>query len=128
MKLDASNTVGELNLDLLQTYARLVPQLQPIVPFPTIERDLNLIVDETLQWQLLSNSIQKAAGSLCINVVFLEIYRDPAKDGQGKKRILLSLQLRSSTQTLTGDQADEVVQNVLNACKEQFQAELLPVA
>jgi hypothetical protein len=29
---------------------------------------------------------------------------------------------------LTGEQADEVVQNVLNACKEQFQAELLPVA
>ena len=127
-KLDASNTVGELNLDLLQTYARLVPQLQPIVPFPTIERDLNLIVDESLQWQSLSSSIQKAAGSLCINVVFLEIYRDPAKDGQGKKRILLSLHLRSSTQTLTGEQADEVVQNVLNACKEQFQAELLPVA
>ena len=127
MKLDASNTVGELNLDLLQKYARLVPQLQPVIPFPTIERDLNLIVDESLQWQLLSNSIQKAAGLLCINVVFVEIYRDPAKDGQGKKRILLSLHLRSSSQTLTGEQADEVVQNVLNACKEQFQAELLPV-
>lgn len=126
-KLDGANAVGELNLDLLQKHARLVPQLQPIVPFPTIERDLNLIVEETLQWQLLSTSIQKAAGPLCIQVAFVEIYRDPAKDGAGKKRILLSLHLRSSAQTLTGEQADEVVQNVLNACKDQFQAELLPV-
>jgi phenylalanyl-tRNA synthetase beta chain len=127
VKLDTANAVGELNLDLLLQHARLVPQLQPIVPFPTIERDLNLIVDEPLQWQMLSETIQKAAGPLCIQVLFREIYRDTKRDGEGKKRILLSLHLRSATETLTSERADAVIQSVLEACTNAFQATLLPV-
>jgi len=125
MKLDCSAAVGEMNLDMLLEHARLVPQLQPIVPFPTVERDLNLILDEATQWQSISAAIQKAAGPLCIQVLFREIYRDTKKDGDGKKRVLLSMHLRSDTETLTGEQADSVMQNALSACKAEFQATIL---
>ena len=125
MKLDCSAAVGEMNLDMLLEHARLVPQLQPIVPFPTVERDLNLILDEATQWQSISAAIQKAAGPLCIQVLFREIYRDTKKDGDGKKRVLLSMHLRSDTETLTGEQADSVMQNALAACKAEFQATIL---
>ena len=125
MKLDCAAAVGEMNLDMLLEHARLVPQLQPIVPFPTVERDLNLILDEATQWQSISAAIQKAAGPLCIQVLFREIYRDTKKDGDGKKRVLLSMHLRSPTETLTSEQADAVMQNVLSACKAEFQATIL---
>ncbi len=125
MKLDCAAAVGEMNLDMLLEHARLIPQLQPIVPFPTIERDLNLILDESTQWQSISESIQKAAGPLCINVLFREIYRDTKKDGDGKKRVLLSMHLRSPSETLTSEQADAVMQNVLSDCKADFQATIL---
>ncbi len=125
MKLDSAAAVGEMNLDMLLEHARLIPQLQPIVPFPTIERDLNLILGETMQWQSISAAIQRAAGPLCIHVLFREIYRDAKKDGDGKKRVLLSIHLRSPTETLTSEQADAVMQNVLSACKADFQATIL---
>lgn len=125
MKLDCSAAVGEMNLDMLLEHARLVPQLQPIVPFPTIERDLNLILSEATQWQSISSTIQKAAGPLCISVVFREIYRDTKKDGDGKKRVLLSMHLRSPTETLTSERADSVMQSALSACKSEFQATIL---
>ena len=125
MKLDCAAAVGEMNLDMLLEHARLVPQLQPIVPFPTVERDLNLILDEATQWQSISAAIHKAAGPLCIQVLFREIYRDTKKDGDGKKRVLLSMHLRSATETLTSEQADAVMQNVLSACKAEFQAAIL---
>lgn len=125
MKLDCAASVGEMNLDMLLEHARLVPQLQPIVPFPTIERDLNLILGEATQWQSISATIQKAAGPLCIHVLFREIYRDTKKDGEGKKRVLLSMHLRSPTETLTSEQADTVMQNALSACKAEFQATIL---
>jgi len=125
LKLDCAAAVGEINLDMLLEHARLLPQLQPIVPFPTVERDLNLILDEATQWQSISTAIQKAAGPLCFEVVFREIYRDTKKDGDGKKRVLLSLHLRSATETLTGDQADTVMQRVLAACKTEFKATIL---
>ncbi len=124
-KLDCAAAVGEMNLDMLLEHALLVPQLQPIILFPTVERDLNLILDEATQWQSISTVIQKAAGPLCIHVLFREIYRDTKKDGDGKKRVLLSMHLRSSTETLTSEQADTVMQNVLSACKSEFQATIL---
>jgi phenylalanyl-tRNA synthetase beta chain len=127
MKLDCAPSIGEIDLDLLLEIARLVPQLQPIIPFPTIERDLNLIVDEGLEWQQLAHTIQQAAGPLCIGTTFREIYRDTKKDGIGKKRVLLSMQMRSPTQTLASEQADEVVARVLEACASKHSATLLPV-
>lgn len=125
VKLDSATAVGEMNLDLLQAHARLVPQLLPVVPFPTIERDLNLIVGEVATWQSISTIIQNSAGPLCFNVLFREIYRDPKKDGDGKKRVLLSLHLRSSTETLTSEQADLVIADVLAACKKELDATIL---
>ncbi len=125
LKLDSAAAVGEMNLDMLLEHARLVPQLQPIVPFPTVERDLNLILDEATQWQSISSVIQNAAGPLCINVLFREIYRDTKKDGDGKKRVLLSMHLRSATETLTSEQADTVMKNALAACQTEFKATIL---
>jgi phenylalanyl-tRNA synthetase beta chain len=125
LKLDALVSLGELDLDLMLGYARSVPQLMTVVPFPVVQRDLNFIVDETLFWQDLSHTIYQAAGPLCIGVDFREIYRDPKRDGDGKKRILLSLQLQSATETLTSQQADEVIQKVLKACQDRHRASIL---
>ncbi|XZE21529.1 phenylalanine--tRNA ligase subunit beta [Pirellulaceae bacterium SH449] len=125
MKLDNAVAVGELNLELLLEHARSVPQLQPIVPFPVVLRDLNMIVDEAVTWKNLSNIAGAAAGSLCIGIDFQEIYRDKKKDGGDKKRVLFSLKLQSPTETLTSAQADEVINRVIEACKKEFSATLL---
>ncbi len=125
LKLDSLISLGELDLDLMLGYARSVPQLTAVVPFPVVQRDLNFIVDEPLLWQDLSHTIYQAAGPLCIGVDFREIYRDPKRDGDGKKRVLLSLQLQSATETLTSQQADEVIQKVLKACQDRHQASIL---
>lgn len=125
MKIDGKVILGELDLDHLLTHSRLVPQLQPVIPFPTIQRDLNLIVGEETLWSQMKSVISNAAGALCIAIQFHEIYRDAQKDGAGKKRVLLSLKLRSSTETLTSDRADEVIRNVVDACRKEFGATLL---
>jgi phenylalanyl-tRNA synthetase beta chain len=125
IKLEGIAAAGELNLDLLFQYAIPVPQLKPIAPFPAIERDLNLVVDESLQWQTLQGLIARSAGELCTAVHFKEIYRDPKKDGAGKKRMLLSITLQSQMDTLRSEQADAVVASVLSECKEKLGAVLL---
>ncbi len=128
MKLDSLVPIGELSLSALLPHARMVPQLSPIIPFPVIERDLNLIVDESLQWKDLQSVVRNAAGPLCIGVGFQEVYRDNAKDGPGRKRVLFSIQLQSQTETLTSQQADQVIEQVLKATKDKFQATLLDAA
>ena len=125
MKIDGPATLGEMNLDLLLQHAQLVPRVRDVIPFPAIERDLNLVVDEVLQWQSLHGVIAQSAGPLCVEILFREIYRDTKRDGTGKKRVLLTLKLQSATDTLRSEQADEVVASVLGACRSQLGAELL---
>ncbi|MFN7626778.1 MAG: phenylalanine--tRNA ligase subunit beta, partial [Pirellula sp.] len=43
LKLDGPATLGEMNLDLLLQHAQLVPRVRDVIPFPAIERDLNLV-------------------------------------------------------------------------------------
>ncbi len=125
LKLDVNLSIGELNLDFLFQHSRTVPQLKTVVPFPSIERDLNLIVDEALQWQRLRSVVTQSAGALCTAVTFREIYRDTKKDGDGRKRVLLSVTLQSQSETLKSEQADLVIRDVLNACSTQLGAQLL---
>jgi phenylalanyl-tRNA synthetase beta chain len=124
-KLDGNAALGEMNLDVLLQHARLVPRVEGVVPYPAIHRDLNLVVDETLLWKTLKETIAASAGSLCVDIRFQEIYRDPQKDGAGKKRMLLSLVLQSDRETLKSQQADEVVASVLAACESKLGARLL---
>jgi phenylalanyl-tRNA synthetase beta chain len=90
-----------------------------------MSRDLNLIVDEAVRWADLAATVRGSAGPLLEDLRYQETYRDPAKDGANKKRLLFSFSLRSPERTLTGAEADEVRDNVVAACREKHAAVLL---
>jgi len=125
IKIDGAVAVGELDLDRLLVSARSVPKLRTLSPYPAILRDLNFVVDEPLNWSTVRSTISEVAGELCKEVAFREIYRDPKRDGDGKKRILLTLTIQSDTETLRGEQADAVVERVVAACESLLGAKLL---
>jgi phenylalanyl-tRNA synthetase beta chain len=124
-KIDGPVALGELDLDLLLASARSVPKLRTLSPYPAILRDLNFIVDEGVLWGQMRATIEQAAGELCKEVLFREIYRDTKRDGEGKKRVLLTLTIQSDSETLKGEQADAVVSSVVSACEAQRGAKLL---
>jgi phenylalanyl-tRNA synthetase beta chain len=105
--------------------AQFVPQHTPISPFPTIERDINLVVQETLRWSDLQRTVRSVAGPELETLAYRETYRDPQKDGPGKKRLLFSMTLRAGERTMTNEEADAIRHRVVSACHEQHQARLL---
>lgn len=115
----------ELDLELLLELADLAPQQQPLSEYPAIARDLNLIVDESVRWAELATTIRTAAGPLLETLTFREVYRDPRKDGEGKKRLFFSCTLRSPDRTLTNEEADRQRDQIVQACAEQHRAALL---
>jgi phenylalanyl-tRNA synthetase beta chain len=117
--------IAEFDLGALVPLAVLTPQHQQISTFPAIARDLNLVVDEAVRWSQLSASVKGAAGERLQSVCYLDTYRAPDKDGAGKKRLLLSVQLRSPERTLTGEEADQIVERIVSACGEMHGAVLL---
>ncbi len=110
---------------MLNQFSQLVPQFQPVSPYPAIDFDFNFVVAEAVRWDDLAKTVKQSAGSLLENVSYQETYRDPEKDGKDRKRLLFSVRLRSAEQTLTGEQADEVHRAIIDACQAKHQAQLL---
>jgi phenylalanyl-tRNA synthetase beta chain len=124
-ELRGATVAAELDLRVIARAAELVRKFSPLSPFPAITRDLNLVVDETIKWNALNSAVRVAGGPWLEAVEYRETYRDPAKDGPRKKRLLLSLVLRSPDRTLTSEEADEVRNQVVAACHAQLGAVLL---
>ncbi len=125
LKLDRPVTLCELDLDLLFSLAKLTPQHHPISPYPAVSRDINLIVDEATRWAELSTAVRHAVGAHLTDLRYVETYRDPKKDGEGKKRILMSMVLQKPDATLSGTEADSAVQLAVQRCERDFHAKLL---
>lgn len=123
--LRSKTTVAELDLAVLATSAALIPQYEPLSQLPAISRDLNLVVDEAVRWAALAETVQRAGGEFLEEVRYQETYRDPSKDGPGKKRLLFSLSLRSSDRTLTSEEADQLRDQIVAACQAAHGAMLL---
>ncbi|MEM9588857.1 MAG: phenylalanine--tRNA ligase subunit beta, partial [Planctomycetota bacterium] len=125
LKLNGSVNVAELALPVLLEHAHLVPQQQAVSAFPSISRDLNFVLSDAVTWNQLAATVQQAGGTELAAVRYQETYRDANKDGEGRKRVLLTVDLQSHTETLSGDQADDRIQAIVASCESSLQAQLL---
>ncbi len=122
--LRGPTTVAEVKLSLLIEAADLVPRCMPQSPYPAVSRDLNLVVDEAVRWADVAATVRAGGGPLFEALEYRDTYRDSERLGQGKKSLLFSIALRSGDGTLTNEQADEVRERVVAACRAKHGAEL----
>ncbi len=125
MKLRQTCVVGEFFLESLVQVLQVIPQAQRQSLYPAIERDLNFILDTKVRWSELEATVRAVGGVLLENVAYRETYVDAKRDGEGKKRVLLTMTLRSLDETLTGKQADDICQKVIGTCAEKLAAKLV---
>ena len=118
-------TILELDLDHLASRARLATKYAPQSPYPTIARDINLIVAESARWADLAATARAAAGPDLERLEYLDTYRDTQKDGPNTKRLLFSLTFRPKDRTLTGNEADTYRDAFVAACVAKHGARLL---
>lgn len=123
-ELRSGSTVAELRLGVLDRMADLVPQYRQPPVFPAVARDLNLVVDESVEWADVAHTAGEAAAPYAEELRYQDVYRDHQRLGAGKKSLLLTITLRSATGTLTNEQADEVRARVVAACRKAHGAEL----
>lgn len=117
--------VAEFNLEVLEQIAVLIPIHKNQSPFPPVSRDFNFVLDESVRWAELESTVREAAGELLESVQYRETFRNEAKDGTSKKRVLLSVVLRSASETLTGETAEQVSGQIVAACESKLAAQLL---
>ena len=114
-ELRGDATVAEFKLSTLEQIAELIPKYRQPPVFPSVARDLNLVVDEGVLWDELSATVRRAAAPHAEDIEFQDVYRDAERLGAGKKSLLFTLTLRSPDGTLN-DEADQIRSRVVDAC------------
>jgi phenylalanyl-tRNA synthetase beta chain len=115
--------VAEIRLAPLVEEADLVPRCVAQSPYPAVTRDLNLVVAESVRWADVAATVRENAGPSFESLEYRDTYRDPQRLGD-KKSLLFTVALRSPDGTLTSQQADEVRDRIVVACKARHGAEL----
>lgn len=118
-------TVAELDVTVLEEIAVHITIHRNQSKYQAISRDFNFVIENAVHWQDLETTVRTAGGELCEAIHYRETFRDEKKDGAGKKRLLLSVVLRSETETLSGEQAEKVCQAIVSACQKNHSAELV---
>lgn len=112
--------VFEFQLDILRQGA--LPDFREFSRFPTIRRDLAVVVDDPTPAQAVLGAIREAAGGRLMNLELFDVYRGEHIDF-GRKSMAFTLTFQDSSRTLKDEEADKMIDMVRAALRERFDAE-----
>jgi phenylalanyl-tRNA synthetase beta chain len=111
-KMDLTYPLYLFELEIETALRSRVPEFADISRYPAIRRDLAVIVAEAVQYTRLAEVVRKAAGGLLRDLTVLSVYRGEQIE-KGKKSIALGLNLQDTSRTLTDDDADRLIAQVI---------------
>ena len=85
---------------------------QPLPRFPAVTRDLALVCSDKIPVLTLEKAIRRGAGPLLERIDLFDVYRGEQIES-GKKSVAFSIALRSPTSTLTDEQINAALKNVM---------------
>ena len=112
---------AEIDLDALDTAAAAELRFEPLPKYPSVVRDVSILVDDTVAAADIRTTIRAAAPATLVRVREFDRYQ-----GQGipENKVSLSLRLtfRSSDRTLTDAEVQDAMQRVVAALQERHSA------
>jgi phenylalanyl-tRNA synthetase beta chain len=121
LDLDCEIQVFEADLGLL--VAGQVPQARPISTFPSIRRDIAVVVSDSIAYARIESCVREAVGPELTEVIVFDQYSG-ANLGSGAKSLAIGLILQDDSRTLTVEDADRCVARAVSALEAQCQAKL----
>jgi len=110
LNLDGKVYVFELALELIKQ--RNVPKFSELSKHPAIRRDLAIVVDEAVSAEQVCACVKNAVPDYAQQVQLFDVYRGKGIDS-GRKSLALGLTLQAPSRTLTDQEVDEIMKNIL---------------
>lgn len=109
----------ELDVDGLVTYPSRTNEFKSLPTYPLVEQDLSLLVDESVTWEQIRESIKYMVKEL----KFVEVYRGKQIPA-GKKSVMLSLKIGNDDSTMTSKQIEKKMNGIIKVLSNKCNAEL----
>jgi phenylalanyl-tRNA synthetase beta chain len=120
-RIDKKRVAIVFALQLAALEAASVPTYQGYSKFPSIRRDLAIVVDDRISADALTKAARLAAGDILQHVIVFDVYRGKGVDSR-QKSVGLGLILQDSSRTLTDEDADQKMRSVMQRLEREFGA------
>ncbi|MDX2313886.1 MAG: phenylalanine--tRNA ligase subunit beta [Gammaproteobacteria bacterium] len=109
----------ELDLDSVQAGHRAA--FKALSKFPTVRRDVSLVVDESVTAQAIRHCVGQVGIHVLENLELFDVYRGEGIDS-GQKSLSLGLTFQDSSRTLTDAEVDQGVDQIVASLRTKFGA------
>ena len=113
----------EINLDAL--LGHYPPSSSVVKPpaFPSIERDLSVVVEESIRWDAIQSAIASINPQLLTDISYIGTFRGK-QVSSGRKSVSFRMTFQDPSRTLRHEEVDPQVQSVLRSLRDAVGAEL----
>lgn len=110
--------VMEINLDKLLSKKVGKMKYKEISKFPSVKKDLAVVVDKNVASGDIAQVIKKAAGSLLLGTKVFDVYTGTGLE-ENKKSIAYSLEFGANDRTLTDEEINQVLEKIIANLEKQ---------
>lgn len=122
-KLDLNGNAYAFEVDLEALNGGDIPAFEPLSKFPSIRRDLAIVLDDAVSFDRVESVVRAAEPELLKDLILFDVYRGDKIDS-GRKSLALGLILQASSQTLTDEEVEAVIGRVLDRLESEVGARL----
>jgi phenylalanyl-tRNA synthetase beta chain len=122
-QLDISQNCYVFELILEHLVNGPLPHFAAISKFPSLRRDVAIVVDNAVPYSKIHASIRMVAGDWLRHIVLFDLYQDQTI-GNGLKSLALGFILQDTTRTLTDQEGDQMVKQILEQLHHDVGARL----
>jgi phenylalanyl-tRNA synthetase beta chain len=115
------HTAFLFELEIASAFGASPLKYKKISKFPSVRRDLAIVVDESVPLAVLQENVTVSASGLLSELRVFDVYRGPGVE-TGRKSIALGLILQDSSRTLADVDADAVITAVVARLRDVLSA------
>ncbi|MGD0283814.1 MAG: phenylalanine--tRNA ligase subunit beta [Dissulfurispiraceae bacterium] len=115
--------VAELDIDLMRPYSMQVLRYHSLPKYPYSERDMALVLDESLESAEIVTLLKSFSSDLIEDVSLFDVYHGK-NIPEGKKSIAFSVRYRATDRTLKDDEIDALHNRIVGFIIEKTKGQL----
>jgi phenylalanyl-tRNA synthetase beta chain len=113
--------VAEIELEAV--LEGVIPRFTELSKFPEVRRDIAVVVDKSVASAKLMENVRTVAGSYLTDLRLFDVYEGKGIDPK-RKSLALGLTFRDHSRTLSDEDVNLAVNQVIDSLEKNFKAEL----
>ncbi len=119
--LSAPVFIAEVNLSAVREGR--IPEFKELSKFPEVRRDLAILVDKTVSSKELLDDVRRSAGGYLTSLRLFDVYEGKGIDPK-QKSLALGLTFRDQSRTLSDDDVNQALNQVIDSLEKNYKAGL----